>query len=149
MPLPLFLAPAASFLLKPLVPWVIAGAAILGCVVLYALWGAAEKGEAAAELKSALHEADAVRWEQASGLRDQAIEQLKSAYALQTEKVQEGRAKEQALNAAIRETAKRNIALQATNDQLERELDAEAEKAPGDVVKLGPIVLRRAGGLFE
>jgi HAMP domain-containing protein len=55
MPLP-FLAPAVGFLARPLVPWIIAGAAIVGCTVLYAYWDAADERADVAEQRAGMFE---------------------------------------------------------------------------------------------
>lgn len=67
------IAPAVSFIAKPLVKWGIV-AIVIGA--LFGLWRwerhdriAAEKGESAAKLESGLHEADATRWQTAAEAR--------------------------------------------------------------------------------
>jgi HAMP domain-containing protein len=55
MPFPLAI-PAMSFLAKPMVPWIIAGAAIVGCTVLYAYWDAADERADVAEQRAGMFE---------------------------------------------------------------------------------------------
>lgn len=136
-------------------PYVLIGIAVAFALSIgSAVWfkhemDVARKGEAAAVELARLKDEDAKRWEAASNLRDQAIEQLKSAYQLQTDKVQEGRAKEAALRASLDSVRQQNDRLSADAAALAAELDEEAQKAPGDVRELGPIVLRRAEALFQ
>jgi hypothetical protein len=55
MPFPLAI-PVMSFLAKPMVPWIIAGAAIVGCTVLYAYWDAADERADVAEQRAGMFE---------------------------------------------------------------------------------------------
>jgi uncharacterized protein involved in exopolysaccharide biosynthesis len=132
------------------------GAIALAFVLMGAgLWvedglrAAAVKGEKAAVELAHLKSEDADRWHKASDLRDGTIDQLKSAYQTQTDRVNEGRAKEADLRARLDGATRVNRGLQDTADQLARDLAAEAEKAPGDVRPVGPIVARRAVALFQ
>jgi hypothetical protein len=136
-------------------PYLIGGVAlVIAALTGWALWErhdaiASAKGEAAAREQLTVARQDAARWQAASDVRDARLAQLSTALDEQSAVIQQGRAKEQVLSAALAETARRNITLQQTADQLSRELDDEASKAPGDVIPLGPIVLRRAPSLFN
>jgi HAMP domain-containing protein len=55
MPFPLAI-PVMSFLARPLVPWIIAGVAIVGCTVLYAYWDAADERADVAEQRAGMFE---------------------------------------------------------------------------------------------
>jgi hypothetical protein len=151
--MPAFLAPYAAKLAGSLISWLV----ILGIIgALFGLWRwerhdriAAEKGEKAAQLESGLHAADAARWHTRSDQGDQALDQVVAAYKRQTDLVKQGRANETALRASLDGAHLRATALQETADQLSKETDDESQKAPSDVVPLGPIVLRHAGSLFS
>lgn len=136
-------------------PWVLVG--IAGAFLLLGVWGyaehmgriSAEKAEKAARLESGLHEADATRYQAATADRDQVILSLKAALDDQSAAAEAGRAKEAELRASLDSARQQNDRLQAEADQMARDLEDEAAKSPGDVRELGPIVLRRAGGLFK
>lgn len=121
----------------------------VGNVALYALWDGAAKGEKAARLESGLHEADATRWQDATTACYVVHDQLKSALDQQSALTEQGRAKEAELRTSLDNARQQNDRLSAQADQLSRDLEDEATKAPGDVRELGPIVARRAPALFE
>lgn len=148
----MFAAPLA-FLAKPLIKWGLIALVIAG---LFAglIWfkheaKVARESQAVAERQAAISAADAERWQAASGARDAAIGQLKSALDDQSAAVLASKAKETELRRNLDSARLQNDRLSADAAALAQELDAEAAKSPGDVRELGPIVLRRAEGLFK
>jgi hypothetical protein len=142
-----------AFLAGPLVKWIAIGVviALLAAGVVWFRHEAqvAREAQALAETARDLAQADATRWHAASDLRDGAIEQLKGAYQIQSDKVKEGRAREADMARSLADAAQRNRDLQQANSQLEQDLDAEVAKTPGDVREIGPIVAKRAAELFK
>ncbi len=142
-----------AFLLSPLIRWAI----IAGLFALALGYGyvqhvgkvAAEKGEKAALERADLSEQDAKRWHDASDLRDGSISQLRDALNIQSDLVEQSRAKQSDLRKALDSARLANDRLQQDADQLERDLQLEAQKSPGDIREVGPIVARRAQQLFE
>lgn len=142
-----------AWLAGPLVKWAIIGIVIAGLTGAV-IWQThevkvARESQAVAERQAAISAADAARWQAASEVRDTAIGQLKSALDDQSAAVIASRAKETELRKSLDSARLENDRLSAQADQLSRDLEDEAQKAPGDVRELGPIVARRAPALFN
>lgn len=109
----------------------------------------ARESQAVAERQAEISAKDAARWQDASDARDIAIGQLKTALDEQSAAVTAARAKEAALRASLDSARLVNDRLSVEASQRDHDADAEAEKAPGDIREVGPIVARRAKELFR
>lgn len=135
------------------IKWIAIGVVIAGLTAAV-IWQTheakvARESQEIAETQARLSAEDAARWQKASEDRDAAIGQLKTALDQQSDVITQARAKETELRRSLDSARQQNDRLSAEAAALSLELDAEAERAPGDVRELGPIVLRRAGGLFQ
>jgi hypothetical protein len=142
-----------AFLAGPLLKWAIIGLVIAG-LAAGLFWfkheaAVARESQAVAERQAAISAQDAARWQAASDVRDARLLQLSAALDEQSAAAQQARAKEAELRQSLDSARQQNDRLSVEASQRDRDADAEAEKAPGDIREVGPIVARRAPALFE
>jgi DNA anti-recombination protein RmuC len=136
-------------------PYVLIGiAAAFALSIGSAIWfkheaSVARESQAVAERQAAISAADAERWQAASAVRDATLLTCTTALDQQSTLISAGRAKEAQLRTSLDNARQQNDRLQGEADQLSRDLEDEAARAPGDVVPLGPIVLRRVKELWK
>jgi uncharacterized protein HemX len=142
-----------AFLAGPLLKWAIIGLVIAGLVAAV-IWQThevkvAREAQAVAERQAAISTQDAARWQAASDVRDARLAQLSAALDEQSAVIQQGRAKQTELLKSLDSARLENDRLSAEADQLSKDANDEATKAPGDIRQLGPIILRRAPSLLN
>jgi hypothetical protein len=136
-------------------PYVILGvAAAFALSIGAAIWfrheaGVAREAQAVAERQAAISAADAERWEAAWSVATARVTELGATLDQQSAAITAGRAKEAELRQSLDSAREQNDRLSGDLDAVKREIAEEVGKAPGDVVPLGPIVLKRAEALFQ
>lgn len=136
-------------------PYVIGGVALV--IAVLAGWGfvehewrgAAQKGEKAAIVERDLAQQDAVRWHDASDLRDLSIANLNKALSDQSAAIEVQRAQTLVAQKAAMAAQDAAARIQQEADTRIQKLRDEANTHPENVRDLGPIVLGRVNGLFE
>lgn len=142
-----------AFLATPLIKY---GLIALVIGALFGLWRwerhdrmVAEERQAVAERQAAISAQDAERWQDAWTVATARVTELGATLDQQSAAIQSGRAKEAELRKSLDSARQQNDRLAEEVDAARREIDEEVRTAPGDIREVGPIVLKRAGALFQ
>ncbi len=109
----------------------------------------ARESQAVAERQAAISAQDAERWQAATAVATARVTELGATLDQQSAAIQSGRAKEAEMRKSLDSARQQNDRLSAEVDAVRAEIDEEVRAMPGSVVPLGPIVLKRAGALFQ